>query len=139
MTKLSVARVGDRGMREHELTRRKCARVRFRHARAVAEKSDLDAEAVAARVLNPSGDVPPFAAKRGVSACVFRKLQRMARYNARVFIRRNDAGRQEQDGAREKPPSPHAFPLAGRSTITNPPSPPARPACPWPDGRWRAP
>src|SRR5207253_3403917 len=111
MTKPSVVRVGDRGMREYKLARRKCARVCLRHARAVAEKSHLDAEVAAARVLNPSGDVPPFAAKRGVSACVFRKLEQVAGYHTRIFIRRNCAGCQKQDRAREKAPSAHGFQL----------------------------
>jgi hypothetical protein len=60
---------------------------------AVAEKGDLDAEVVAARVLNPSGDVPPFTAKRGVSASVLRKLKQATGYHTRIFIRRDDAGR----------------------------------------------
>src|SRR5205807_1855500 len=33
--------------------------------------------------------------------------------HTRIFIRRSDAGRQKQDRAREKPPSPHAYPLCG--------------------------
>src|SRR5206468_12422323 len=78
-------RIGERSMREEQLPRRKPAGKVFGDARPVAEKSDLHAELPAARRLEPSGDVPPFAAELRMAAVVARELQRCALAHRRII------------------------------------------------------
>src|SRR4029078_3205608 len=99
----AVARIGDGGVREQQLARRKCARIRFGDERAVAEESYLDAEAVNIGIASPAGDIPPFAAKGRVRARVARKADRMTGDHARIVVFGASSASQDKDRDYETP------------------------------------
>jgi hypothetical protein len=78
MTQAPEAWIGQRRVREQQLSRREPARVVVGDARTIAKEGDLKSELRPAGI-EPAGDVPPFVAKRGVASEVARKFQWMTR------------------------------------------------------------
>ncbi len=119
VTKPAVTRIGDGGVREQQLARRKRARIGLGNARAIAKEGDLDAESVSTGVLNPAGDVPPFAAKRRMRAGVARKLHRDPGDHRRVIIVGERRAREERECAGEKAAPVQAKARWRRTAITS--------------------
>ena len=74
---LATCRIGNRGVREQQLARRKAAAAQFGDPRPVAKEGDLHTDRCPA-CLQPSCEVPPLGPVLGMTAVVARKTQRAA-------------------------------------------------------------
>src|SRR5581483_10031012 len=63
-------RIGDGGVGEQELARCEGARVVFLHFGPIAEEGDLHAVIAPARILQPTGDVPPLGSIIGMGTVI---------------------------------------------------------------------
>ena len=79
--------LGQRRVREHQLTRREVARVVLGDARPIAKERDLNAERLAVARAHPAGHVPPLVAVRGVAAVIARESQRLPRQHLGIPLR----------------------------------------------------
>src|SRR6185312_9910370 len=75
MQQFALRRIGNCGVSEQDLFRRKCARIVLRNAGPGAEEGHLKSDWGTVRPLKPARDVPPLVAERGMRAVILGKMK----------------------------------------------------------------
>ena len=138
MAKLAVARIGDRGVREQQLVAVRIGSDLFSAMRGrLRKKVTCMPNSLPARIVHPSRDVPPFAAKRRVSCPGRVETAGIAGARDGGIVASAAAARvaTRSSGLARKPPLtalPHAVCRVACTAITSLPSPRGSPVDPSP-------
>src|SRR5690606_7098635 len=109
-------RIADRGMPKEPLSRGEARRIPLVDSRSIAEERHLKTALDALSIGEPTRDIPPLGAKRGMTAFIFRKRDRISGYDVRVFglARMNERGPDDKQNARTKRARAKQRPARGR-------------------------